>query len=88
MFKSFYDGLLHSFQQWRMALLMLITSLLLTLPLALPIFWLILGSTQATAMAERMMADQLDLIWLIDLVNGRLGGHSLESTGTNLLLGL
>lgn len=88
MFKSFYVGLLHSLQQWRMALLMLLTCLLLALPLVWPIFFLILDTTRATGVAERLMSDQLDLLWLIDLVNGRIDGHSLETTGANLLFGL
>lgn len=88
MFISFYKGLLHSLQQWRMAVLMLITSLLLTVPLVLPIFWMIFDTTRATAVAERMMADQIDLLWLIDLVNGRISGYSIESTTVSLLLGL
>ncbi|MEY4167597.1 MAG: hypothetical protein RIR52_1421, partial [Acidobacteriota bacterium] len=47
-----------------MALLMTVISLLVALPLVLPTFWLIYDTTRRTAMAERMMADQIDPLWL------------------------
>ncbi|MFZ4984575.1 MAG: hypothetical protein ACOYLF_03850 [Blastocatellia bacterium] len=82
MFKSFYNGLRQSIQQWQMALLMTVISLLVALPLVLPTFWLIYDTTRRTAMAERMMADQIDPLWLIDLANGQLSGFSIEGMGT------
>jgi len=88
MFKAFYSGLLQSIRQWRMALLMTILTLLVAIPLVLPTFWLILDTTRATAMAERMMADQLDPLWLIDFVNQRLAGGSIGGYNAVLLLSL
>lgn len=88
MFKAFYLGLLQSFRQWRMALLMTVVTLLVAIPLVLPTFWLILDTTRATAMAERMMADRIDPLWLIDFANEQLGSGSIDGYNAIFLLTL
>lgn len=86
MLRALFNGLVQSIRQWRMALLMLIVTLLVAIPLSLPAFWLIKDTTRGTAVAERMMADQLDPIWLIDVANGQLSGVSIDGFGQLFVL--
>lgn len=88
MFRSFYLGLLQSIRLWKMGLLLMIVSLLMAVPLVLPIFWLVQQTTRNTEMAERMMGDQIDLLWITDLINHQFAGQTLESVGVQVIVSL
>lgn len=86
MLRSFFTGLIHAIRHWKMALLLWAVSLLFAIPVVLPIVWLIFQTTRETEMAQRMMSDQLDIVWLIDLFNRQFVGFSLESIGIQTVL--
>ena len=88
MFRSFYVGLLQAIRLWKMGLLMMVVSLLMAIPLVLPIFWLVQQTTRNSEMAERMMGDQIDLLWLTDLINHQFAGQTLESVGGQVVISL
>jgi len=84
MIRSFFIGLLHASRGWKMILLLLVANNLITIPLAVPIFWLVAYSTGRTLTAERMYADKLDVSWITDVINQQVPGFSLESTGIQI----
>jgi hypothetical protein len=88
MIRSFIIGLLHANRSWKMILLLLAANNLFTLPLVVPVFWLVASTTGRTLAADRMFADKLDIRWIIDITNNRMPGFSLESTGMQIVLSL
>jgi hypothetical protein len=84
MIRSLFIGLLHASRGWKMILLLLIANNLITLPLIVPIFWLVSSTTGGTLTAESMFANKLDVRWLIDIFNNQMPGFSLESTGSQI----
>jgi hypothetical protein len=71
-----------------MILLLLVANNLFALPLAVPIFWLVALTTGKTLTADRMFASNLDIRWIIDLINNQMPGFSLESTGIQIGLSI
>jgi hypothetical protein len=69
-------------RNYRMVVLLWVFNLLFALPITVPVFVLIQQSTSGRLSARRMGGDQLDALWLIDLVNGQFEGASL--TGISL----
>jgi hypothetical protein len=88
MIRSFIIGLLHASRSWKMILLLLVANNLFTLPLVVPIFWLVALTTGRTLTADRMFASNLDFRWIIDLINNQMPGFSLESTGIQIGLSI
>jgi hypothetical protein len=88
MIRSFIIGLLHASRSWKMILLLLVANNLFTLPLVVPIFWLVALTTGRTLTADRMFAGKLDIRWTIDLINNQMPGFSLESTGIQIALSI
>ena len=81
MLTSFFTGLVRANRSWRMILLLLVANILVSIPIAVPIFWLIAQTSSERLAAGAMLADKLDLNWMTDLVNLRLPGESVESVG-------
>ena len=81
MIGSFVRGLTLATLNWKMALVLLAANILFALPVALPLFILILQTADETAAAEKMMADNLDVDWATDMINLQMPGYSLDSTG-------
>lgn len=65
----------------KLLLLLWVFNLLFTVPITVPVFVLIQQSTSERLAAQRMSGDQLDALWLIDLVNGQLKDASLTGAG-------
>jgi hypothetical protein len=84
MIKSFIAGIRHASASWKMILLLLVASLLLSLPLAAPIFLLVSQTSGGTLLARRLLADQLDVVWLTDLFNEQIAGFSLATISLQL----
>lgn len=84
MIRSFFIGLQHASRSWKMILLLLVANNLFTLPLVVPIFWLVALTTGRTLTADTMFAGHLDVRWIIDVINNQLPGFSLESTGIQI----
>jgi hypothetical protein len=88
MIRSFIIGLRHANRSWKMILLLLAANNLFTLPLIVPIFWLVALSTGRTLTADRMFAGKLDIRWIVDITNNQMPGFSLEYTGIQIALSL
>jgi hypothetical protein len=84
MIKSLIVGIKQASANWKLILLLLAIYLLVSLPLAAPVFVLILQTSSGTAAAERLLADKLDVAWLIDLINEQLTGLSIATLGAQL----
>ncbi len=81
MLTSFFTGLARANRSWRMILLLLAVNILVSIPIAVPVFLLIAQTSSERLAANTMLADKLELNWLTDLINQRLPGESLESFG-------
>jgi len=79
MLASFFNGLARASRHWRMILLLLAANILVSIPVAVPLFMLIAQTTNDRLAADAMLADKLDLNWMTDLINERLPGDSLTS---------
>ncbi|HYE74144.1 MAG TPA: hypothetical protein VEF04_12475 [Blastocatellia bacterium] len=84
MFESFFTGLAQASRQWKMILVLWVTNILLAVPILVPIFLLVLQTAGGTRAAQRMFANKLDVIWVIDLFNERFEGFSLASVGLQI----
>jgi hypothetical protein len=67
-----------------MIVLLLVLNIILTIPLAAPIFLLIVQTTSGTLAADRMFADKIDVGWIIDVFNQQMPGFSLEAIGAQM----
>ncbi len=90
MFKSLLTGMKLSSKNWKMILLLLMTSILFSLPIVTPLFLLMQNSINKTVFAQRMLSDKADITWAVDLFNGHVtgvaAGQALSQTGILLLL--
>jgi hypothetical protein len=80
MIKSFLAGINGANRGWKIILTLLAANLLLSLPIVIPIFLLIVGASGGTLAADRLFADKLDAIWFIDLVNQQFPGVAIETS--------
>ncbi len=80
MIGSFIFGITEASRSWKMILLILAANILLSIPVVIPIFLLIVNTSGGTLSANRLMADKLDAIWLIDLINHQFPGAAIETT--------
>src|SRR5689334_21831145 len=76
MLASFFNGLVRASRHWRMVLLLLAVNILVSIPVAVPLFLLIAQTSNDRLAAHAMVADKLDLNWVTDLINERFPGES------------
>lgn len=81
MIASLFTGLARASQNWKMVLLLLAANILISLPIAVPVFWLITQTSSERQMATTMLADTLDPHWMADFINQRLPGESPAAVG-------
>jgi hypothetical protein len=79
MIGSLFVGITEANRSWKMILLLLAANILLSLPVAATIFLWIVRTSRGRLAADRMMADKIDALWLIDLFNNQFSGAALES---------
>jgi hypothetical protein len=78
MIRSFFVGVNEANRSWKMILPLLAANVLLSLPVIAPIFLLVFGASRGRLAADRLMADKLDAVWLMDVVNRQLPGAAIE----------
>jgi hypothetical protein len=79
MIRSFFVGVNEANRGWKMILPMLAANVLLSLTVIVPIFLLVFGTSRRTLAADRLMADKLDAVWFIDVVNRQFPGATIET---------
>lgn len=85
MLNALLTGIGCATRNYKLILLLWAFNLLFTLPLVVPVFVLIQQNTAGRLAAQRMSGDQLDALWLIDLVNGKFAGASMANLGLTTL---
>jgi hypothetical protein len=68
----------------KLLFILLLGNLVCTVPVALPVFALVQQTAYDRVVAQRLLADQLDAAWLIDLVNNQFTGFSPASVGLQM----
>ncbi len=84
MIRSLFVGIAQASRSWKMILFLLAANILFSLPIVVPIFLLIVQTSGGTLAADRMLADKLDALWLIDLFNHQFPGAALETVATQV----
>src|SRR5262249_25851019 len=84
MIRSLFVGITEANRSWKMILLLISANILLSLPGANPICLLIVGASSGTLAADSLMADKLDLLWLIDLFNHQFPGAAIETVASQV----
>jgi hypothetical protein len=79
MIKPFLVGVNEANRNWKMILALLAANLLLSLPVVVPVFLLIVFTSGGTLAADRLFADKLDVLWFIDVLNQQFPGAALET---------
>src|SRR5262245_59146545 len=79
MIRSFFVGINETSRSWKMILLLLAANLLVSIPVIVPIFLLVIAASGGTVAADRLMADKLDPAWLIDVANHQFPGAAIET---------
>jgi hypothetical protein len=74
---SFFVGIDEANRKWKMILLLLAANVLSSLPVIVPIFLLVFGASGGTIAADSLMADKLDAVWLMDVVNNQFPGAAI-----------
>ncbi|MBO0857474.1 MAG: hypothetical protein J2P21_03280 [Chloracidobacterium sp.] len=77
MIRSFFVGINVANRSWKMILTLLAANALSSLPVIVPIFLLVYGSSGGTLAADRLMANKLDVVWLIDVINNQIPGFAI-----------
>lgn len=78
MIRSFLVGIMEANRSWKMILLLLAANILLSLPIVVPVFLLIVLTSGGTLEADKLLADKLDVVWLIDVFNHQFPGPRLR----------
>lgn len=81
MIKSFLAGVRQASGSWKMILLLLVANILFALPLAVPVFLLMMQTAGGTVFAEKLYDDNLNAIWFSDLINGQFADASPATLG-------
>ena len=84
MIRSLFVGITEANRNWKMILSLLAANILLSFPLIVPIFLLIIATSGGTLAADRMMANNVDVFWLMDLFNHQFTFATLESVATQI----
>src|SRR5262245_32439198 len=79
MIRSFFIGIKEANRSWKLILLLLAANILSAVPVAIPIFLLIVFTSGGTLTAGRLFADKLDAVWLMDVVNHQFPGVAFET---------
>ena len=79
MIKPFLAGINEANRNWKMVLSLLAANLLLSVPVIVPIFLLIIFTSGGTLVADQLFADKLDVLWFIDVLNHQFPGAALET---------
>lgn len=82
MIRSFLVGIMEANRSWKMILLLLAANILLSLPIVVPVFLLIVLTSGGTLEADKLLADKLDVVWLIDVFNHQFPGAALETVAS------
>jgi hypothetical protein len=84
MLKSFFVGLSRASQSGKMILLLVIANLLFSFPIVIPILLVVMVTSSGHLASEKLLADKIDVNWLIDLFNHQFAGASLESAAAEV----
>lgn len=84
MIRSFFVGITEANRSGKMILLLLAANILLSLPVVVPIFLLIVFTGGGTLEADKLLADKLDVVWLIDVFNHQFPGAALETVASQV----
>lgn len=86
MLNSFRFGVARATRSWAMVLLLVVASIVFTLPIVVPVFLLIIQTSGGTFAPYRLLADGIDPYWLIDLFNEQFPAGSLASAIAQVIL--
>ena len=86
MISSLLAGVARASRNWRMILLLVVTSIIVATPAAVPIFLVITQTSRKTLAAPFLIADKLDIIWLTDLVNEQFAGASITAVALQVVV--
>ena len=81
---SFFVGINEANRSWKMIMLLLAVNVLSSLPVVVPIFLLVFGASRGTIAADSLMADKLDAVWFIDVVNSQFPGVAVETVASQV----
>lgn len=84
MVSSFVVGITEANRSGKMILLLLAANILLSAPVVVPIFLLIVSTSGGSLEAGKLLADKLDVVWLIDVFNHQFPGHALETVASQV----
>ncbi|MGE0129951.1 MAG: hypothetical protein AB7U82_17855 [Blastocatellales bacterium] len=84
MIRSFVVGITEANRSWKMILLLLVANILLSLPVVVPIFLLVVFTGGGTLEGDKLLADKLDVVWLIDVFNHQFPGAALETVASQV----
>lgn len=84
MLTSLFVGIERATLSIKLLFVLLLGNLVCAVPVALPVFALVQQTAYDRVVAQRLMADQLDAAWLIDLVNNQFNGFSPASVGLQM----
>jgi hypothetical protein len=86
MLSSLSRGIGQANRSKAMILVLLVASIFFALPIAVSVFLLVVRTTGGTFAPTQMLANDLDPLWLIDLINERFAGASLTSEMSLVIL--
>ncbi|MEP7270403.1 MAG: hypothetical protein ABI882_02810 [Acidobacteriota bacterium] len=75
-------GIERARRNWKMVCLLVVGSLIFAAPVATLVLTVVIPTSSGTQTAPRLLADKIDAVWLIDLVNEQFPGTSLVSLAT------
>ncbi len=84
MLRSFLVGIKDATRSWQMILLLLVTSLVIAIPAAGPVFLAVFLTSRGTLAPMGLLGDKIHPLWLIDLFNSRLDGTSLLNSAAEV----
>jgi len=84
MLSSFWTGIIQATRNWQLVLILLAASLVVAIPVIIPIFILFTMTSSSTLAPYLLIAHKLNVTWLIDLFNERFAGFSLDSSASQI----
>lgn len=88
MLTAFFYGARRATRSFKLLLSLFVTNLFFALPLIIPVFAMIQLSTANRLSARQLLADQLDPVWLIDILNSQLPNSAFISFATETFIAL
>src|SRR6185295_15854678 len=86
MIKCLLGGIRQASRSWKMILLLLVANILFAIPLAVPVFLLITETAGGTLFTQRLNGENLDAIWVIDLINEQFVNASPVSIALQVIV--